>query len=168
MSVALHAGDIAPGFTIVAYRNGASTEIALHQYRGYYVVLYFYPRDLTPLCTAQACAFRDGRESLTMEPPNRIAVLGISPDSIATHARFARLHRLSHPLLSDSDMSVARQYGVLRENSGAGNGAEQQYSRVTFLIGPTGIILRTYQIQQTEGHLAELASDLKAEVLRTN
>lgn len=104
-------GDIAPDFTLP---NEAGEPISLSQFRGKRVILYFYPKDDTPGCTSQACGFRDAYP--VIEEKNAV-VIGISPDSTKSHAKFKTKHNLPFILLADEQHSVAEAYGVWGEKS---------------------------------------------------
>ena len=104
----LRSGDKAPSF---AGPSGDGTRLVLEDFRGKPLVLYFYPKDNTPTCTKEACSFRDQSEELA---GSGAAVVGVSCDTPETHARFAEGQRLNFPLLSDTDGSIAKAYGVAR------------------------------------------------------
>lgn len=104
-------GDIAPDFTLP---NEAGEQVSLSQFRGKRVILYFYPKDDTPGCTSQACGFRDAYPMI--EDKNAV-VIGISPDSAKSHAKFKTKHNLPFILLADEQHSVAEAYGVWGEKS---------------------------------------------------
>ncbi|MCX7859141.1 MAG: thioredoxin-dependent thiol peroxidase [Chloroflexus sp.] len=104
-------GDIAPDFTLP---NEAGEPVSLSQFRGKRVILYFYPKDDTPGCTSQACGFRDAYPAI--EEKNAV-VIGISPDSAKSHAKFKTKHNLPFILLADEQHSVAEAYGVWGEKS---------------------------------------------------
>ncbi|MCS6888802.1 thioredoxin-dependent thiol peroxidase [Chloroflexus sp.] len=104
-------GDIAPDFTLP---NEAGEPVSLSQFRGKRVILYFYPKDDTPGCTSQACGFRDAYP--VIEEKNAV-VIGISPDSAKSHAKFKTKHNLPFILLADEQHSVAEAYGVWGEKS---------------------------------------------------
>ncbi|WP_298817800.1 thioredoxin-dependent thiol peroxidase [Chloroflexus sp.] len=104
-------GDLAPDFTLP---NEAGEMVSLSQFRGKRVILYFYPKDDTPGCTSQACGFRDAYP--VIEEKNAV-VIGISPDSTKSHARFKTKHNLPFILLADEQHSVAEAYGVWGEKS---------------------------------------------------
>ncbi|MDW8405475.1 thioredoxin-dependent thiol peroxidase [Chloroflexus sp.] len=104
-------GDIAPDFTLP---NEAGEPVSLSQFRGKRVILYFYPKDDTPGCTSQACGFRDAYPAI--EEKNAV-VIGISPDSVKSHAKFKTKHNLPFILLADEQHSVAEAYGVWGEKS---------------------------------------------------
>ncbi len=105
----LHVGDAAPDFTL---SRDDGDDITLNSLRGSRVVLYFYPRDSTPGCTVQACDFRD-RQAVLAE--KNAVVLGVSKDSLASHAKFRSKYDLNFPLLSDSDLVVHKAYDAYGE-----------------------------------------------------
>ncbi|MEF3273323.1 MAG: thioredoxin-dependent thiol peroxidase [Chloroflexus sp.] len=104
-------GDLAPDFTLP---NEAGEMVSLSQFRGKRVILYFYPKDDTPGCTSQACGFRDSYPVITEK---NAVVIGISPDSTKSHAKFKTKHNLPFILLADEQHSVAEAYGVWGEKS---------------------------------------------------
>ncbi len=132
-------------------------KIRLKDYRGdRWVVLYFYPRDNTSGCTAEACDFRDQWVEF-----DRVGatVLGVSPDSIASHQAFAERHQLPFPLLSDPDKTALQAYGVWKEKSLYGRkfmGVE----RSTFLISPEGKIVQAWRKVKVPGHVAAVLKTL--------
>ncbi len=147
----------APDFTLPA-SNGEN--VTLSQFRGKYVVLYFYPKDMTPGCTTEACHFRDYYESLT---DLGAVVIGISPDSIERHKKFIEKHRLPFLLLADEKQDVAKAYGVwkLKKNFG------KEYigiERSTFLIDPNGQIVQEWRKVKVNGHVEEVLNVLKGAV----
>jgi thioredoxin-dependent peroxiredoxin len=150
-------GDLAPLFSAKA--AGGAT-VALADYRGKNVVLYFYPRDNTPGCTIEACRFRDQFEDFTR---HGIVVLGVSADSADSHDKFARRFRLPFVLLADEDKAIARAYGAWGEKSFLGR-KFMGMRRVTFLIGPDGRIRKIWRKVKPAGHAAEtLAAALQEE-----
>lgn len=124
----------------------------LSSYAGRWLVLYFYPKDDTPGCTREACAFRDGIASLEAAGAS---VAGVSVDTQASHARFAEKHRISFPLLADTDGSVAHRYGTLMDWI-----ALRMARRATFLIDPEGKLRRTYRQVDPARHADEILADL--------
>lgn len=125
----LQIGDVAPAFSL---KNSDSSEFRLSDYKGKNpVVLYFYPKDDTPGCTAEACAFRDQYEDFT---DLGAVVVGVSSDSEASHQKFAQKHRLPFPLLADTSGQLRKQYEVPRAFLGLLPG------RVTFVIDKDGKI----------------------------
>jgi peroxiredoxin Q/BCP len=128
---------------------------ALRDYRGHWVVLYFYPKDDTPGCTQEACAFRDDLNQLTELGAQ---VIGVSVDDSKSHAAFARKYHLNFPLLADSKGDVAASYGALLNL-----GLIKMAQRYTFLIDPEGNIRRDYLSVETSRHSQEIIEDLKKE-----
>jgi peroxiredoxin Q/BCP len=147
-------GSKAPEFTLPA-SNG--TGISLMDYRGHrHVVLYFYPQDMTPGCTAEAVAFRDLQDEFKLAGA---VILGVSTDDVASHAKFATQHNLTFPLLSDSSGAVATRYGVL---SGATGKGPSRAHRVTFIIDPEGSVVRVFSNIRLECHADEVLACLHA------
>ena len=131
----LKAGDIAPDFTLCDKDGNAVT---LSSFRGKKVVLYFYPKDNTPGCTRQACAFAAKNEEI--EEKNAV-VIGISKDSRASHANFISKFNLPFILLSDSDLAAIQAYGVWQEKKLYGK-VSMGVARTTFIIDENGVIAR--------------------------
>ena len=128
--------------------------MSLHDHRGRWVVLYFYPADFTSGCTQEACDFRDALAAGSLDA----TVLGISPDDVESHARFRAEHHLDFPLLADTDHTVARAYGAWGNKGVFGWGVK----RSTFLIDPEGKIAHAFYDVKTDGHVAEVAESLKS------
>lgn len=147
------AGDPAPDFSLLDDRGNP---VRLSALRGRPVVLYFYPKDDTPGCTTEACGFRDQFDEYA---DNAIVVLGISPDGVASHARFRDKLSLPFPLLADEGQAVASSYGVWGPKTMMGRAYEGVH-RTTFLIGPDGRVLRVYENVRPEGHSAQILADL--------
>lgn len=148
-------GAPAPGFCL----PGADGEtFCLHDLRGRWVVLYFYPRDNTPGCTLEARLFSDALDTFEARGAT---VIGVSPDSPASHERFAKKHGLRHPLLSDEDHAVIDAYGAWKEKKLYGRVAWGT-ERSTFLIDPSGTVQAAWRKVKVPGHpdavLAALAS----------
>ena len=130
---------------------------SLQDYTGSWVVLYFYPKDDTPGCTTEACNFRDGRELLQ---DMGAKVIGVSADSVKSHAKFADKHGLDFTLLSDPDHSVIEAYGSWKPKKFMG----REYigiHRDTYLIDPHGNIAKKYEGVNPKTHIAEIIKDLK-------
>lgn len=142
-------GDQAPDFTLPA-DDGSS--VTLSSLRGRWVVLYFYPKDDTSGCTAQACEFRD---DLPRFDSLEVAILGVSPDSITSHMKFRDKYGLNFPLLADEDHAVAEAYGVWKEKSMYGR-TYMGIERSTFLIGGDGRIEHAWRKVKARGHAAML------------
>jgi peroxiredoxin Q/BCP len=152
-----HAGEVpkagapAPTFTLPD-QDGKSH--GLGDYRGQWVVLYFYPKDDTPGCTREACSFRDDLQQLTAMGAQ---VVGVSVDDSDSHAEFARKYHLPFPLLADRNGEVAACYGALLDL-----GLLKFAKRYTFLIDPQGNVARVYLKVDTSRHSAEIIADLAA------
>ena len=149
----LQEGDSAPGFT--AATNGGG-KVSLSDFRGKNVVLYFYPRDNTPGCTKEACAFRDEFGALTRKGA---VVLGVSTDTAASHDKFAGKYRLPFTLVADEDKKIALAYGVWGEKTFLGR-KYQGMHRVTFLIGPDGKIKKIWPTVKPAEHAQEVLAAL--------
>lgn len=147
-------GDRAPSFTLAA-DDGRT--IRLEDLRGRTVVLYFYPKDDTPGCTKEACAFRDAWDDIQEEGA---LVFGVSPDSAESHAKFRTKYRLPFPLLSDPDHAVAEAYGAWGDKSMYGK-TYQGILRTTFLIDGTGTVRRVFEKVQPDGHADDVLAAVR-------
>lgn len=123
-----------------------------------YCLLYFYPKDDTPGCTTEACAFRDNREPLQEAG---ILVVGASKDSDASHEKFRAKHALPFPLIADTGLSLARAFGVFGEKKFMGRTFDGVH-RISFLIAPGGTIAKTYHKVKPADHAAEVLRDVAA------
>jgi peroxiredoxin Q/BCP len=132
-------------------------ERLLASYKGQWVLLYFYPKDDTPGCTKEACAIRDAFPNFDAK---KIAVLGISPDSVKSHKKFEEKYGLPFTLLADTDKEVANLYGVWGPKKFMGREYEG-VMRTSFLIAPDGTIAKVYEKVKPEVHAAEVLEDLK-------
>lgn len=138
-------GRKAPAFTLTA---DDGSKVRLANLAGSPVVLYFYPKDDTPGCTKEACVFRD----LQSEMKKRGAkVLGVSPDDVASHAKFRDKYRLNFPLLADVDHQVAEKYGAWREKNMHGK-KSMGVQRSTYLINAEGKVAQVWKRVQVDGH----------------
>ena len=153
----LKVGDMAPDFTAAASAGGT---ITLKQFRGNTVVLYFYPKDDTPGCTQEACDFRD---SLTRLQRKGSVVLGVSPDSIASHEKFGAKYELPFPLVSDPTHAIAQAYGIWVEKSLHGR-KNMGIERTTFVIDATGRIAHIFAKVKVAGHVDEVLKVLQQAV----
>ena len=142
-------GGKAPAFTLPD-QHGTMHRLA--DYAGRPLVLYFYPKDDTPGCTREACAFRD---ALPAFKKAKAAVLGISVLDVASKAKFARRHDLNFPLLADPDHAVARRYGAWKKKSLYGR-TYMGVARMTYLIGPHGKVARRWDDVKVDGHAADV------------
>ncbi|ADE12368.1 peroxiredoxin [Sideroxydans lithotrophicus] len=143
-------GEAAPDFELPD-QNGVKH--SLKQFSGSWLVLYFYPKDDTPGCTQEACAFRDDLHKLTAMGAQ---VVGISVDDSTSHAEFARKYHLPFPLLADGSTEVAARYGALMDLW-----LFKFAKRYTFLIDPQGRIAKVYEKVDTSRHSTEIIEDLK-------
>jgi len=138
-------GDPAPALVATA-SNGTPVDLA--KLKGRHVVVYFYPKDDTPGCTKEACAFRDAWTKL--EKAN-VTVIGVSVDDDASHKAFTEKHKLPFPLLADPDQKICKSFGVPVNNGYA--------SRVSFLIGPDGKIKKVYPKVDPALHADQILAD---------
>ena len=139
-------GQPAPEFTLASTED---RDISLADFRGKQsVVLYFYPRDDTPGCTAEACSFRDLRALFNQHGAE---ILGISADSVKSHKKFRDKFHLTFPLLADTDHTVAERYGVWQQKKFMGR-QFMGVARTTFVIDPNGTIKAVFPNVKVEGH----------------
>ena len=156
MSEALQEGVPAPDFSLPASTGG---NIGLAGYKGKQaVVLYFYPRDNTPGCTTEACAFRDSQPAVQT---NDAVVLGVSPDSLGSHEKFTAKLELNFPLLVDQGAELAKAYGVWVEKKQYGR-SFMGIERSTFLIDKDGVIRKIWRKVKVKDHAAEVLRALEA------
>ena len=152
----LKENDRAPAFRLP---SDDGSEVALRDFLGQTVVLYFYPKDMTPGCTTEACDFRDSNAGFRRR---KVVILGVSKDSVESHQKFRNKHDLSFPLLSDADGEVCRAYGVWKQKSLYGR-KFMGIERTTFVIDPRGRIARIFNKVKVQGHVAQvlqIASEL--------
>jgi thioredoxin-dependent peroxiredoxin len=149
----LKEGDPAPAFTAATSGGG---KISLADYLGKNVILYFYPKDDTPGCTKEACAFRD---DFAQFKKKGAVVFGVSPDSVKSHDKFVAKFKLPFTLLADEDKKIVEAYGVWGEKTFMGRKYLGVY-RVTFLIGPDGKIKKIWPQVKPEEHAAEVLAAL--------
>lgn len=144
----------APHFTAQDQQGKTHT---LTDYQGKWVVLYFYPKDLTPGCTVEACSFRDNLARLSAKGA---VVLGVSADSAKRHAKFAEAESLTFPLLADEDKKICEAYGAIGKKKFMG----REYIgilRNTYLIDPKGYVVKVYENVKPAGHVDEVLKDLE-------
>ena len=145
----------APDFTLPAIgsddvvKNG---QVQLSALRGKNIVLYFYPKDDTPGCTAEACSFRDANHEMQKRG---VVVLGVSADDLSSHQKFADKYGLSFPLLADTDTTVSQLYGVWKEKNYAGK-TYMGVNRETFLIDKDGIVRKVWPKVKADQHAQEV------------
>lgn len=130
----------------------------LSDFKGQAVVLYFYPKDDTPGCTTEACGFRDGYGEYARAG---VVILGVSPDSPKSHAKFKAKYDLPFSLLADVDHAVCEAYGVWGRKKFMGNEYDGVF-RTTFVIGKDGQIVKVYENVKPDGHAQEVLAALRA------
>jgi peroxiredoxin Q/BCP len=140
-------GAVAPEFKLQD-QNGKWHKLS--DYRGKWVALYFYPKDQTPGCTAQACEFRDNVFAFR---DAKAQILGISVDDVESHKKFSEKHGLPFPILADSTKQVAKTYDVMSFTGFA--------KRETFVIDPAGVIVKRYIVGDPNGHPQVVLKDIK-------
>ena len=150
------ASQAAPAFDL-ADQHGQHHK--LEDYRGQWVVLYFYPKDDTPGCTREACSFRDANAGLKALGAQ---VLGVSADDEQSHAKFAVKHELNFPLLADHGAQVARGYGAYGEKNQFGRTFEGVF-RHSFLIDPEGRVAREWRSVNPDEHAPEVEAASREE-----
>lgn len=141
-------GTIAPDFTLLDQDGSAHT---LSQYRGRYVLIYFYPKDNTPGCTTEACVIRDLYKDFEQ---NNVKVLGISADTSASHKKFSDKYNLPFTLLADTKKEVIKMYDANKTPIGI--------KRISYLIAPDGTVAKTYPKVTPADHGAEILKDIYA------
>ena len=147
-------GEKAPEFRSLD-QNGA--EIALKNFKGKWVVLYFYPRADTPGCTVEACGFRDSFKKIEK---SGAVVLGVSPDEPKAQKKFEEKYDLPFTLVADADKTICNLYGVIQEKNMYGKKV-MGVVRTTFVIGPDGKIRHIFRKVKPEGHAEEVLEYLK-------
>ena len=148
-------GQKAPAFTL---NDQTDTVHSLADYAGRPVVLYFYPKDDTPGCTAESCAFQD---NLPKFKTGKASVLGVSILNEQSKAKFAQKYGLTFPLLADASHEVAEKYGVWQEKSRYGR-KYMGIVRTTYLIAPDGKVARRWDNVKVEGHAEEVLQAVKS------
>jgi peroxiredoxin Q/BCP len=151
--LSLKEGDQAPSFSAPTSGGGTAS---LSDFKGKNVILYFYPKDDTPGCTKEACAFRD--EFAAFKKRGAV-VLGVSVDSVKSHDKFVGKFKLPFTLLADVDRAIVQAYGVWGEKSFMGRKYMGTH-RVTFLIGPDGAIKKIWPEVKPEHHAREVLAAL--------
>jgi thioredoxin-dependent peroxiredoxin len=146
-------GQKAPDFTLPSSEGG---EISLKGLRGKSVVLYFYPKDDTPGCTKEACAFRDSQAAIKKRGA---VVLGVSGDSLESHDKFKAKYKLNFPLLADPDKAVAKKYGAWGEKVMYGKKVTGMI-RSTFVIDGEGVVRKVFPKVRVDGHAEKVLEAL--------
>jgi thioredoxin-dependent peroxiredoxin len=153
--MAVEEGKKAPDFTAPTDGGG---KLKLSELRGKPVVLYFYPKDDTSGCTAEACGFRDNAAAFKKL---KAQVVGVSKDSVSSHDKFKKKYSLTFPLVSDTDGKICEKYGTWVEKSLYGR-KYMGIERATFLIDKEGVIAKVWHKVKVAGHVDEVAEALKA------
>jgi peroxiredoxin Q/BCP len=143
-------GNQAPGFSLP---NQEGAPVSLDQFKGKWVVLYFYPKDFTSGCTIEAHNFQRDLDKYT---PLNAVILGVSVDNVDSHKSFCTKEGLNFKLLADSNHAVVEKYGSIMEYNGMTLAA-----RNTFLIDPTGVIRKVYLKVSPQGHSEQVLADLQ-------
>jgi peroxiredoxin Q/BCP len=146
-------GSKAPDFTLPTHDG---TKLKLSSLRGAPVVLYFYPKDDTPGCTREACGFRDAKAKFTK---HKAVVLGVSPDSPASHEKFRAKYKLPFTLLADEGHKVAEKYGAWREKNMYGK-KSMGIARSTFIIDAAGTVAKVFKAVRADGHADQVLESL--------
>jgi peroxiredoxin Q/BCP len=145
----LKEGDKAPEFTGL---NEHGEEVSLSDYKGKKLILFFYPKDNTPGCTAEACNLRDNYDDLRAKG---FELLGVSPDSQKKHQNFIKKHELPFPLIADTEQEVLNAYGVWGEKQMYGR-TYMGVFRTTFVIDENGVIEKVFKKVKTKDHTAQI------------
>jgi thioredoxin-dependent peroxiredoxin len=152
----LKEGDKAPAFSVATSGGG---NVSLADLQGKHVILYFYPKDDTPGCTKEACAFRDHFAEFKKRDA---VVLGVSADTVKAHDKFVEKYKLPFTLLADEDRKIVEAYGVWGQKTFMGR-KYMGIHRVTFLIGPDGKIQKIWTTVKPEEHAEEVLAALAGE-----
>lgn len=152
--MAINVKEPAPDFVL---SDSKGEEVRLADFQGKYVVLYFYPKDMTPGCTTEACDFRDAYEDFSHL---NTVIVGVSPDPVEKHQKFIDKHALPFHLLADENHEVASSYGVWKWKKNFG---KEYYGieRSTFIIDPEGNIQEVYRKVRVKGHVEEALTFIK-------
>ncbi|MCC8088538.1 MAG: thioredoxin-dependent thiol peroxidase [Rikenellaceae bacterium] len=150
----LKEGDTAPVFS---GRDGNGNIIGINDFKGRRLILYFYPKDNTPGCTAEACSLRDGYSQL-----KRLGytILGVSPDKESSHLKFSEKNSLPFPLIADTEKEIATAYGVWGEKKFMGK-TYMGIIRKTFIINENGIIEKIFDKVRTKDHAEQILENIK-------
>jgi len=138
--------------------EGREREFCLSQFRGKKLILYFYPKDNTPGCTAEAKDFRDNLKKLR---EMGYQVVGVSPDGVSSHKKFMEKHQLNFPLLSDPDKKLAKLFGAYGKKKAYGKTTEG-IIRSTFLVDEEGRLVKAWRNVKAKGHVEKLLKELNA------
>ncbi len=151
----LKEGDKAPDFSGI---DQDENQVALSDFKGQKLILFFYPKDNTPGCTAEACNLRDNYEDLKAKG---YALLGVSPDSVRKHQNFIKKHDLPFPLLADTEKAVLNAYGVWGPKQFMGRKFDGVH-RTTFIIDENGVIEKVFKKVKTKAHTEQILEAMEA------
>lgn len=150
----MNVGDKVPN---PSFKLTSGGERQFDDYRGQWIILYFYPKDATPGCTIEGCDFRDTYKTFT---ELNTVVLGVSRDSLASHEKFKAKERFPFELISDSDEALCRQFDVIKKKMMYGKEVEG-IERSTFIIDPEGVVQHIFRKVKAAGHVEEVLKTLK-------
>lgn len=150
----IEVGKKAPAFSL---KDAEGKTVKLSQFLGQPVVLYFYPKDDTPGCTKEACGFRDASAALKKR---KAVVLGVSPDTVESHAKFVAKYKLNFTLLADPDHALAEKYGAWREKNMYGK-KSMGIQRSTYLIDAAGKVAKVWARVKTDVHAEQVLEALE-------
>jgi thioredoxin-dependent peroxiredoxin len=153
--MSVESGSKAPDFEVL---DDEGNRVSLGSFSGQKLVLYFYPKDDTPGCTTEAC---DARDNFPKLGSLKVAVAGVSRDSVKSHQKFKQKYDLNFPLLADEDGKMCEAYGVWKEKSMYGK-TYMGIDRSTFLIDENGIVLKVWRGVKATGHMDEVIAELKS------
>jgi len=151
----LNEGDMAPGIDLPVWPEGT---LRLSDFHGQWVVLYFYPKDSTPGCTAESCDFRDTLASFSSA---NATVIGVSRDSLTSHQRFAEKQNLPFRLISDADELLCKAFDVIRMKNMYGKQV-RGIERSTFIINPESVVAHAWRKVRVKGHVEDVLNTLGA------
>jgi peroxiredoxin Q/BCP len=152
--MSIEVGKAAPAFTLT---DANGKQVSLKDFKGKDVVVYFYPKDDTPGCTREACGFRDAKAKFAK---HKAVVLGVSPDSPASHEKFRAKYKLPFTLLADEGHKVAEKYGAWREKNMYGK-KSMGIVRSTFVIDAAGTVAKVFKAVKVDGHDEQVLAVLK-------
>jgi thioredoxin-dependent peroxiredoxin len=151
-----------PSFLEIKVKNSSNKEVSLSDLLGKFVVLYFYPKDFTPGCTTEACAFRDANDDLK---DLGVVVVGVSKDSPESHQKFLDHHHLNFELWSDENGELMTACGAIGEKTMFGK-TLIGIKRITLILNQKGEVIKTYKAVKPESHAEQVLKFLRAEVAK--
>lgn len=151
----LNVGDAAPDIDLPTWPEGT---LKLSDYRGQWVIVYFYPKDSTPGCTTESCEFRDALPDFTTA---NAKIVGVSRDSVKSHSNFITKQSLNFPLISDSEEALCKAFDVMQLKQNYGK-EYMGIERSTFIINPEGNVAEVWRKVRVKEHVATVLEALKA------